>query len=234
MPSLVELVKALRQLEQQGYIPASRGGPTAIGHTLELALGLKESNIQIPDLGGRVEIKSARRTSTSLITLFTFNRGAWLMRQREVIETYGYYDQQHRRKALYSTVWANAPNKQGFILQVDRANQSIILQHASEPIACWSAYRLTGALLYKLGKVLYVIADSRVSRREFEEFHYNEAYLLEDPSPENFLAAFEESKVCIDLRLHLKKGGAVRNHGTGFRIRQNALDSLFSRVRKLV
>ena len=44
-------------------------GPTGNRYTFEQYLGLDETNVQIPDLGGRIELKATRRNSGSLITL---------------------------------------------------------------------------------------------------------------------------------------------------------------------
>ena len=81
---------------------------------------------------------------------------------------------------------------------------------------------------------MYVIADSRIGANNREEFHFNEAYLLEEPSEDGFIEAFERSKVCLDLRMHLKKNGSVRNHGTGFRIEEDELYLLYGKKRRLI
>ena len=60
-------------------------------------MGLTETNIPVPDLGGRVEIKTTRRDSDSLVTLFCFNRGVWHISQKGVIEKYGYIDDSGRK-----------------------------------------------------------------------------------------------------------------------------------------
>ncbi len=67
--NLNELTKRLRQLSEKGFIKSQRKGPTGIGHLLESELGLSETNIAIPDIGGRVELKATRKDSKSLITL---------------------------------------------------------------------------------------------------------------------------------------------------------------------
>jgi hypothetical protein len=233
MPSLTEIRKALVALKAKGYVRASRKGPTGVGHTLEARLGVGESNIQIPDLGGRVELKATRRHSSSLITLFTFNRGVWLLPQREVIGKYGYSDRNRGRKALYSAVRAGAENPQGLVIHVNRSDQTISVMHRRQKVATWSAFRLAGALLYKLGVLVYVIADSRVGDSG-EEFHFNEAYLLKEPSSNRFLEAFEKSLAFIDLRMHLRNDGSVRNHGTGFRMHEHDLYLLFKTRERLI
>ncbi len=82
---LPDLIKALESLKEEGFIPTKRKCPTGIGHLLENMLGLTETNIAIPDIGGRVELKATRKNANSLITLFTFNRSVWKFSQTEII-----------------------------------------------------------------------------------------------------------------------------------------------------
>ncbi len=234
MATLVEIQKRLEEIRDMGYIESLRRGSTGIGYTFESYFGLDETNLQIPDLGGRVELKTTRRDTSSLITLFTFNRAVWQMKQKDVIEQYGYFSERDQRQALYYSIWTNQDHHSGFRAVVDREGNTLKLKYGDTDIAIWSIYRLVGALLYKLGKILFVIADSRRNEKGKEEFHFNEAYLLEDPSEQRFIEAFENSKVCLDLRMHLKDNGAVRNRGTGFRIRENELYMLFDTKRKLL
>ena len=78
-----------------------------------------------------------------------------------------------------------------------------------------------------------VLADRKlVDGREF--FHYNEAYLLTDPSSRNFIKAFKNSSIGIDIRMHLKENGQVRNRGTAFRIREKDLIELYKHKRRLL
>lgn len=85
----------------------------------------------------------------------------------------------------------------------------------------------------KLDRLLLIIADNKFEN-DAEFFHFNEAYLLENPTPEKFLDAFEKNELMIDLRMHIKESGGVRNHGTGFRISERNLVNLYSKKRKLL
>ncbi len=84
-----------------------------------------------------------------------------------------------------------------------------------------------------MSRLLFVIADRKVEGGR-EYFHYNEAYLLTDPSPRRFLKAFKDSLIGIDIRMHLKENGSVRNRGTAFRIREKDLVELYENRRRLV
>ena len=231
--NLKELVEKLQIIRDMGYVKALRRGNTGIGYTFESLIGLEETNIPIPDIGGRVEIKTTRKDSSSLVTLFTFNRGVWLIRQKEIIEKYGYFDEKGR-KALKSTIFFNRPNSLGLSMEIDDSKNIIrLLAHTDELLAEWDVYVVVGVFASKLSRLLFVLADRRVVEGR-EEFHFNEAYLLTEPNPRNFLNAFKKSLVGIDLRMHLKENGTVRNRGTGFRMREKDMLELYGNKRKLL
>lgn len=233
--TLKEIQKRLSALKDKGYMPSRRKGPTGIGHTLEQELNLDETNIPIPDIGGRVELKANRRDTSSLITLFTFNRGVWQISQKEVIENFGYVDKDGR-KALYNTIYVGKKNSQGFTLIIDKRNNQVKLTHKSSKkiIAVWSIYTIVGKFISKLERVIIVFAQTRLGKDGKEEFYFDEAYLLEHPSPDKFMNAFEKSLIAIDIRMYLKESGAVRNHGTGIRMFEKDIPQLYGKKRELM
>lgn len=229
-----ELTAKLKELKNKGFIPSTRKGPTGIGHLLEIELGIKETNLAIPDIGGRVEIKGTRKNVNALITLFTFNRGVWRYKQNDVISNYGYIDDSGR-KSLYSTVNSFEPNPQGFFIQVDTKRNLIILKNISEtnPIAEWSTYVIAGKFMTKLDRLLLIYADSKIENEQ-EYFWFNEAYFLEYPKPEKFLESFNKNEIFLDIRIHIKPNGGVRNHGTGFRIAEKNLINLYDKIKQVI
>jgi len=231
---LKELIKNLENLNNKGFIQTLRKGPTGIGHLLESELGINETNVAIPDIGGRVELKATRKNVNSLITLFTFNKSVWKIKQKDIVNKYGYIDEQGRQ-ALYNTVNNRTPNTQGFYLVSDPTKHLIILRNKNEKenIAEWSTYVIAGKFMTKLDRLLLIFADNKVENG-IEFFHFNEAYLLENPTPEKFLEAFEKNELFIDLRMHLKESGGVRNHGTGFRISEKNLIDLYTKKNQLL
>lgn len=231
--TLKELVEKLQAISEMGYVKALRRGNTGIGYTFESLIGLEETNIPIPDIGGRVEIKTTRKDSSSLVTLFTFNRGVWLKKQKEIIEQFGYEDEKGR-KALKSTIFYNRPNSLGLYINIDDSKHIIrLLSSNHELLAEWDVYVVVGVFSSKLSRLLFVLADRRIIQGQ-EEFHFNEAYLLTEPNPRNFLNAFKNSLVGIDLRMHLKGNGTVRNRGTGFRMREKDMLELYGNKSKLL
>ena len=227
--NLQQLKKELSVLKKRGYIKSQRKGPTGIGYTLEKELHLKENNVSIPDIGGRVELKASRRNASSLITLFTFNKGVWKIPQRSILENFGYNDKSGRL-SLYNMAKIGDINTQGLTLLVDEEKNEIILLHkpSNANLAIWSVYTIVGKFLNKTERLILVIADSRLDENKKEEFHFNEAYLLKDPNPESFLNAFRKGSIVIDIRMHLKLNDVVRNHGTGIRIAEKDIPLLYA------
>ena len=233
--NLQQLQRELSQLKAKGYVTSLRKGPTGIGYTLEKELNLRENNVAIPDLGGRVELKATRRNSSSLITLFTFNRGVWQIPQKSVVEKYGYQDESGRL-ALYNLAKVGEVNTQGLTLIIFEKNNEVKLVHESSNtvIAVWSIFTVVGKFLNKTERLLLVLADSRLTGDNIEEFHFNEAYLLTNPKPQNFLDAFKRGSIVIDIRMHLKPNNVVRNHGTGIRIHEIDIPQLYATRRNLL
>lgn len=223
-----ELINKLHQIKNMGFVKSQRKNSTGVGFTFEQLMGVDENNIPIPDIGGRVEIKTTRRDSNSLLTLFTFNRGAWTEKQKDVVEHYGYVDEKGR-KALKRTLTLNSEGV--LMLSIDEQNHSMLLLDGelNKIIATWSLYVIVGKFSTKLDRVLYVIADRKTDDNGDEYFWYNEAYILSEPVPENFIKAFKNSEIAIDLRMHLKENDTVRNRGTAFRVYEKSLPSLFNK-----
>ena len=231
--NLTELTQRLQEIKAKRYLPSLRKSSTGIGYTFENEMGLAETNIAIPDIGGRVEIKTTRKKSSSLITLFTFNRGVWQARPKDVIQKFGYKDKKGRQ-ALKATIFYNRPNNQKLSISVNEEKKLLILKHQSEKIlAEWDLFVVIGVFFTKLSRVLLVLADTKKENGK-EFFYFNKAFLLYDPDVRKFLKAIKNSIVGIDLRMHLKESGVVRNHGTGFRCKEADLIALYANVKELI
>lgn len=225
-----DLQQLLKELRDSGFVQSERKGSTGVGHTLEKWLGVAENNLPIPDIGGRTEIKATRSETNNLITLFTFNKSVWQKPQAEIIRLWGYTDETHGRLALYSTVSAARPNTHGLqvFLPDDSNAVSIVHVDTGEVLARWNLYYIVGKFVMKFERLLLVHANSRQGK-DGEEFHYHKAHLLSEPDEQTFRQSFLSGKSFIDIRMHLRENGSVRNHGTGFRVHEHNLPSLFKR-----
>jgi len=220
----------LEKIKEKGWIESKRKGNTGIGYTLESLLDIKENNLKLPDFGD-IELKSQRKNVSNRVTMFTFNRAVWKIRQKDLIEKYGYIDT-NKRKALYCTS-NTKPNKQGLFLEVTENN--LILNHVDGTlIAEWKINNLIKAFKEKMPALIVVFADTRINSEEKEEFYFNEAYFLKNPDIDNFIDLLKKDLIIVDIRMHIKKNSAVRNHGTAFRIDEKFLYLSFSKKVKLV
>lgn len=228
--SASKLVDKLNALRQRGYVVSLRRGNTGIGYTLESLLGIDENNLKLPDLGS-VELKSQRNGASNRVTMFTFNRGAWKLKQRQLIETYGYVDTEGR-SSLYCTV-SIRPNNQGLFLRI-KQNDIRLYQLDKTLIAEWHGEHLVSTFKKKMPALVMVYADTRTNSKGREEFWFNEAYLLTNPNTSNLLELIRTGTIIVDIRMHLKENGVVRNHGTGFRIEQKFMKLCFGEREKLM
>ncbi|MBI3537718.1 MAG: hypothetical protein HY070_09205 [Chloroflexi bacterium] len=225
--TLNEIKKRLAEVKNAGWIQSKRRGPTGIGQTLEQLLGLKENNIALPDWG-RLELKAHRIGSSNLISLFTFNRKVWKINPLDAIRKYGTPDANGRR-GLYFTM-SRKPNSADLFLYVE--SDSISVRHVSgEILAEWQLGALAERFIQKLPGMILVSAFGEM-RGDVEWFKFDRARLLKDTSPEIIRNQILEDNILVDLRLH-DKGTSARNHGTGFRAREDKLPLLFKKVRDL-
>lgn len=226
--TLATFKKKFAKVRKMGWIASKRKGPTGVGQTLEYYLGMQENNIALPDLG-TVELKAHRIGSSSMITLFTFNRKAWKMNPLKAVKKYGTRDS-NGRLGMYFTM-ARTPNSMGLFLHIDRS--SISVRHISgEVIAEWQLEKLAERFARKIPGLVLVSAFSEM-RGDVEWFKYTRARLLTGTAPEIIRDQISAGNILVDLRLH-DKGTSARNHGTGFRAIEDKLTSLFKNVTELM
>ena len=170
---LSEFVRRFRSLREQGFVKSLRRGPTGVGHTLEHMLGLSENNIAVPDIGG-AELKAHREDSSSMVTLFTFNRKVWRVPPLQAVRKYGTLDEKGRL-GLYFTM-SMTPNSSGLFLHV--GDEAISVRHISgEVLAEWNLLRLAKRFQQKIPALILVSARVEL-RADVEYFHYYRAKLL--------------------------------------------------------
>lgn len=226
-----EFAKRFAEIRDRGYVKSLRSGPTGIGYTLETLLGITENNIALPDIVD-AELKATRSSSTSMITLFTCDRNAWVMPPLDAIRRYGSVDKnpaRNGRLGLYFTM-SQSPNSSGLLLRIDDDHVSVEHRDGTV-IARWAHEVLAAKFASKMPSLLLVSADTRVEGGH-ESFHFNKAVVLSGTSPELLREQLANGNVLVDLRLH-DKGTMARNHGTGFRAFERSLPQLFEKRREL-
>jgi hypothetical protein len=225
--SFEDFVSRLREIKQMGYVETHRAGNTGIGKTLEDLLGIEENNIPGPDAAG-VELKSTRAHSNNLNTLFTKEppRGQRKLWNQDLVRDLGYEDSKERQ-ALKVTVRPNVPNNRGFYLTYDESSVAVSHEEWGD-VATYPLDFLQETFEGKMPELVMVIADTKtVDGRE--HFWYNEAYHLDGFDGDDFLQLMRDGVITLDLRMHIKESGNIRNRGTAWRIMEESrLDEAFA------
>jgi hypothetical protein len=228
------IVKKLRKINALGWIKTHRSGNTGIGKTLEDLLGIKENNVPGPD-AEMLELKSARRESKSMVTLFT-KSPLPSSANSVLLERFGYPHPNNEGKILQTTVGAIAYNtlkgKPSFKIRI-RDKRVELISEAGEVLGYWDNKTLQNSFKKKLPRLMYVKADARGSG-EREEFHFNEAWLLSGFDFENFLNLLVKGIIMVDIRIGQNPNGSTHDHGTGFRVFPDKLNLCFSKRERIM
>jgi hypothetical protein len=246
----VEFVEKMKNIKKMGFVQTHRKGPTGIGKTLEDLLGIVENNIAGPDFS-IYELKSGRKDAASMLTLFTKTpqpKGAI----KELLNTFGYPQRKRNMnqkqltltgeelnksrvpledKKLHGTVDSIKPNSVGLKLELENGKITIVSDKGIE--AYYDEGTLQPAFEEKYHKLIYVLAESKIEKG-IESFWYNEAYLLEGFSFENFSNLVREGKLKVDLRVGHYSDGRLHDHGTGFRIFPKHLPECFEKIKQIL
>lgn len=225
--SYQELVEKLEELKRRGYVRTHRRGDTGIGKTLEDLLGIEENNVPGPN-AKMLELKSGRKGSTSMLTLFTktpLPRGKAIP---QLQQKFGYPSPKNGRKILHVTLKATAFTiiKGKRMLRVDANDRVDIVSAKGEVLGYWDNKLLEKTFKEKLPALLYIKANFR-GRGFNEEFWFNEAWHLKGFSFEDFKQLVRDGVICVDLRIGQYPDGSSHDHGTGFRIRPDKLELCF-------
>jgi len=230
-----EIIERLKLIKKMGYIKTHRAGNTGIGKTLEDLLGIKENNIPGPN-AKMIELKSARKNASSLLTLFT--KSPLPPKANSILLlNYGYASPRgNERKELHTTISAkefnNIKGKIGFKIFIKKGKINIINSNG-DILGYWDEETLKTSFERKLPKLLYVKAECRGAGSN-EEFWFNEAWLLSGFNFENFLKLLEQGVILIDIRIGQYSDGRLHDHGTGFRVHPDKLDLCFKHRERIL
>lgn len=232
--NLDEFITKLEQIRDRGYIKSHRSGDTGIGKTLEDLLGIDENNISGPDFSV-YELKSTRRQSTTMVTLFTkapSPKGAI----KKLVDNFGYRNRKGSSKTKQTTLVAVEgkteyippeekelhvivdsikPNSVG--LQLYFVGERLHFKNAKGIAAYYDRDALEKAFEKKYHSMIFVIADCKKEDKQ-ELFWYNEAYKLDGFGFATFTQLIKDGLLKADIRVGHYPDGGVHDHGTAFRI----------------
>jgi len=229
------IIKKLKKIKKTGYVKTHRTGNAGIGKTLEDLLGIRENNIPGPN-ARMIELKSARKNASCMLTLFT--KSPLPSKANSVlVERFGYKsNRSNNKKELHTTVSAKGFNtlkgRPGFKIVIGK-NRINLVTVKNEVVGYWDKETLKSSFERKLPKLLYVKADFRGNGSN-EEFWFNEAWLLSGFDFKKFVRLLQEGTILVDIRIGQYKDGKTHDHGTGFRVLPAKLDLCFKNREKIL
>ena len=249
-----ELIQKLKEIADMGWVPNTRhGNDGGVGNTLEDLLGIEENNLPIPN-AAEWELKTQRINTTSLTTLFHNEPSPQAIRfvPQILLPLYGWVHQESGKKypkgemSFRQTIHRQARSDRGFMVVIDRRKKKVLIsfnsgsvdirhkkwlssvkRHAGlgeiDPQPYWGFDDLEHKAGTKLLNTFYVQAETKRIRKK-EHYHFTKITMLQKFSFDGFLKALEEGKILVDFDAR-----TGHNHGTKFRMRQNALPMLYEK-----
>lgn len=252
------LIASLIEIREKGWIPNARSGNVGgIGNTLEDLLGIEENNLPIPN-AAEWELKCQRKATTSLTTLFHMEPSprAFKFVPQILLPKYGWAHQlagdryPDNEMSFRQTIHGLSRSDRGFKVVVDKDEKKILIsfdagtvdnRHSEwlksvkdrigldelDPQPYWGFNDLFHKAGTKLLNCFYVQAETKKIDGK-THFFYSDIMILQGLSLENFLESIENGQILVDFDAR-----TGHNHGTKFRLRQNALPALYSQVQHL-
>lgn len=232
MNELIEKIKEIQESGENGWHESKRNGDTGIGKTFEDLLEKEEDNICEADFHD-IEIKTRRRLSNSLLTLFTKSPTTPRGINTTIRKSYGYGNPQQLHVTVSCTKPTyNTPSQHFFQIKIDYQNrhfQLFIFNQNNEMIdkrAIWSFSSIEKVLERKMKTTIIVSADEKKEKGK-TYFKYRKVEVMTGLTLEGFLKAIENDDILIDIRLGVyqtgKRKGYTHDHGTVFRIQAKNL-----------
>ena len=227
----MELLRKIKLIHGQGFLPSITPGDPGVGDTLEHALGIQRNNSRNPDYKG-IELKSTRLTrhgsarAVTRSTLFTRVPDEGLT-YREIVETYGKWqvprDSTVARLQLYETFSTQRVNAYGLTLEINMNADRLEMLYAQENqsrkyVSSWQVGNLKNALLMKHHETFWVKAQSE-DRDGREFFRYDKVLHTKQPNASLMVPLIESGKITLDLAAHFKEDGKWRDHGMLFKMK---------------
>ena len=255
---LKQLQERLSEIKQMGWIENRRPGNVGgIGNTLEDLLDVAENNYQLPDFG-EWEIKSQRRETTSLLTLFhkePYPRKVSIV-NRILIPKYGWPHQEAGTKypademSFRQTINTQSYSDKGFKVVLDRGSEQIYVTFDYSKIDdrhdAWRtfvrdgvgtgelstkpswSFKVISTTLKKKIQNLMYVRAEQKKEDGIEFFKYEEFDAYLDPSLEKFLNLIEKGSIYVDFDARTH-----HNHGTKFRIKPSEKEQLYTQHIKI-
>ncbi|MBO6790601.1 MAG: MvaI/BcnI restriction endonuclease family protein [Dinoroseobacter sp.] len=229
-----ELLGKLRLIAAGGYVPSvmETRADTAVGRTLEAALGIAMNARPEPDYKG-IELKSYRRKKKSqenrkqLFAKVPNWEISKFNSMTDVLDAFGYF--RDGRDRLNCTVSAANVNSQGLTFELDE--KAGILNEVSKmtehgAFASWYLSELRDILKEKHAETFWVGAKVHPIDG-LEHFEFTDVIHTRKPIGSQFDILIEQGEITMDHIMKRKDSGRAHERGPSFKIGAASLDLLF-------
>lgn len=246
-----KLIEEFKKIREKGWIENGRpGNAGGVGNTVEDLLDIKENNLPIAN-AAEWELKCQRIDTSSLTTLFHMEPSPRAIGfvPKVLLPLYGWEHQTiPGEQSFRQTINGLFCSDRGFKVVVNREARKVLISFdakcVSDRHSGWldSIRRKVGLselnpqpywgfddLFHKAGTKLlncfYIQAEVKTeSGREY--FWYKEIMILQKFGLDKFIKAIEDGFILIDFDAR-----TGHNHGTKFRLRQDAMPNLYEDVK---
>jgi len=227
-----ELLGRLRAVAASGPIHAVCEGDTAIGRSIEAALGIPMNSRRQPDYNG-IELKAGRSEllrQATRATLFACVPDWQLSASKSsaaILERFGY--ERGSNFKLYCTVSTQRANSQGLQFHVNEAARwlrEIAARTPEEDVAIWRLGRLEERLAEKHRETFWIKAHSE-KRGDGEWFHLQSVTHTRNPNLPQFERMLVDGTVTMDHLIKRNPGGRTVEKGPLFKIVRARIGELF-------
>lgn len=234
----IELLAKLRAIAKQGPLKAIKSGDTAIGMTIEHALGITANSSKDPDYKG-IELKSAREKAKAQKTRSTiFAQVAnWdispLKSSAAIVDKYGYMREADLK--LYCSISTKAANSQGLSFEYQEDKDLLVEKHETDgEVVVWKGSTLRQRLLEKHKETFWIKAES-VDIGGVEHFVLKSVIHTKNPLVGQLMPLLAEGVITMDHLIKRKNGtGNAAEKGPLFKINPKHLELLFPEQKEYV
>jgi hypothetical protein len=230
-----ELLRKLQALAQQGFLKSvmDERADTAIGRTLETALGIAINSRREPDYKG-IELKSfrhapskSRETRKTLFAKVANWDRSQFKSSREILDAFGYARGDDFK--LYCSVSTQVENSQGLSFKID--DRAGLLNECSSQagigaFAIWVLQDLRQALAEKHNETFWVGAQAH-NVAGHEHFELKSVMHTRKPILSQFDILLDQGEITMDHLIKRNARGRVSEKGPLFKINAASLGLLF-------
>ena len=237
-------VENFEKVRDMGFVKSHRAHNTGIGKTLEDLMGIEENNDAIPDFGD-IEIKAQRKMAGSYVTLFTKSPSHPKSANSILRDNFGEENEDNPELkklhvSMFSSHYSNTYGKWGFRLRPSDSENKLFIDvkdlntDKRKDISAYYDYAVLKDIIFKKLNILAFVSTESKMVNGKEHFHFTDCTVYHECDFQNFISLIEQDKIMYDIRIGSYKSGSmygkVHDHGSGFRVKRDNFNDVFSDV----